>query len=302
MALTFRRDGTFTIVQLTDIHWSDGGLEDMESRALMETVLELEHPDLVVLTGDVIEGGSFADQAAAWRQCVQPFGDRKIPWAAVFGNHDDEGSLSRAGLMEVQRSCPGCLSEPGPTEAPGCGNYVLPIGSGSGSVEPGAFLYFLDSGSYAPAAIGGYDWIRWEQIDWYRRVSAEINPEMRPALAFFHIPVPEYNQVWNEQLCLGSKYEAVCCPAINSGFFAALVERGDVIGTFVGHDHVNDFEGTLHGIRLCYGRASGYHTYGREGFLRGARVIRLREGVRGFETWLRLADGAVPVDDPRRGT
>ncbi len=40
------------------------------------------------------------------------------------------------------------------------------------------------------------------------------------------------------------------------------------MGTFVGHDHVNDFVGDLYGIRLCYGRATGFNTYGRQGFTR----------------------------------
>jgi len=81
--------------------------------------------------------------------------------------------------------------------------------------------------------------------------------------------------------------------------FAAFHERGDVIGTFCGHDHVNDFEATLHGVRLCYGRASGFGGYGRSGFLRGVRVIELREGRRDFATWLRLEDGRH-VTQPRR--
>jgi hypothetical protein len=32
-----------------------------------------------------------------------------------------------------------------------------------------------------------------------------------------------------------------------------------------GHDHVNDFEGTLYGVRLCYDARAAYNTYGREG-------------------------------------
>ena len=75
-------------------------------------------------------------------------------------------------------------------------------------------------------------------------------------------------------------------------------EMKDVVGTFVGHDHVNDYFGDLHGIRLCYGRASGYNTYGRDRFLRGARVIRLREGERQFQTWLRLSDGSLVSEQP----
>jgi hypothetical protein len=63
---------------------------------------------------------------------------------------------------------------------------------------------------------------------------------------------------------------------------------GDVMGTFAGHDHLNDYIGELHGIRLGYGRATGYNTYGKEGFPRGARVIQLFEGERRFDTWIRL--------------
>jgi hypothetical protein len=33
--LRFRRDGTFTIVQLTDVHWSNGEGADERTRALI---------------------------------------------------------------------------------------------------------------------------------------------------------------------------------------------------------------------------------------------------------------------------
>lgn len=99
--------------------------------------------------------------------------------------------------------------------------------------------------------------------------------------------------------CYGHKFESVCSPKVNSGFFEALLQMGDVLGTFVGHDHVNDYGGELHGIRLHYGRATGYGTYGREGFERGARMIRLYEVQRRFDTWLRLADGSVVTQQPQ---
>lgn len=312
--LRFRPDGTFTIAQFTDLHWHNGEPADQQTRALMERVLELEQPDCAVLTGDVINGKGCKDPARSWEQAVRPLVESGIPWAAVFGNHDDEGTLSRQELMQVQRSCVGCLSEPGPGDVSGVGNYWLTVygnkqvGDGSKNAhleaasgaptpgEPAAVLYFLDSNSYANTGIGGYGWIEADQIGWYRRTAVElarIHGQRLPALAFFHIPLPEYNDVWDAHLCWGEKHEDVCCPRINSGFFAALHEMGDVMGAFVGHDHVNDYVGELHGIRLCYGRASGCATYGREGFPRGARLIRLRLDVGGFETWLRLADGSA---------
>ncbi|KAI7246696.1 hypothetical protein KC345_g12039 [Hortaea werneckii] len=161
----------------------------------------------------------------------------------------------------------------------------------------------LDTGAYSGLEqIPGYNWVRRSQINWLTEQSARLNPrtgeDKLPALAFFHIPLPEYAEMWSTQVCYGQKLEQVCAPVLNSGLFTALVEMGDVAGTFCGHDHINDFTGSLHGIRLSYGRATGYNTYGREGFMRGARVIRLTQGRKDFETWLRLEDGSLLLEQP----
>jgi 3',5'-cyclic AMP phosphodiesterase CpdA len=299
--LRFRGDGTFTILQLTDVHWRNGDEADRRSGALIELALEQEAPDLVALTGDIVSGDESADPGAAYRAVVAPIEARGIPWAAVFGNHDDEGIASREELLEAQRALPHSLTERGPRGVTGVGNYVLRLAA-SATDQLAAALYFIDSGAYNALGIGHYAWIARDQIAWYARTSARLRDEHAalgggarlPALAFFHIPLPEYEDVWGTAVCRGHRHEPVCGPSANSGFFAALLEAGDVFGTFCGHDHVNDFEGELHGIRLCYGRATGFSPYGREGFLRGARVIRLFEGERRFDTWVRLEDGSVP--------
>lgn len=54
--LRVRDDGTFTIVQFTDVHWHNGEPEDLRTEALMERVLREEAPDLIVFTGDMIDG------------------------------------------------------------------------------------------------------------------------------------------------------------------------------------------------------------------------------------------------------
>lgn len=308
-ALRFNGDGAFTIAQFTDVHWSNGEASDLASQALMEQVLESEAPDLVVLTGDTLEGWEAADPAEAYRRVVRPMDERRIPWAAVFGNHDDEGSASREDLLVAQQESPTCLTEAGPADVGGVGNYVLRIAS-AGSDRLAAALYCLDSHAYDPMDDGQYAWISHDQIAWYRDTAGRLAREYGadgasaplPALAFFHIPLPEYEDVWASRVCRGHRNEPVCAPALNSGFFVALLEAGDVMGTFAGHDHVNDFEGELRGIRLCYGRATGYAPYGLEGFRRGARVIRMYEGERRFDTWVRLDDGSrldePPVHEP----
>jgi len=295
------RDETFTIVQFTDLHWTTGNDADLASRALMERIIDAERPDLVILTGDLISAAACGDPLQAIRDVVSVVEDSRVPWAAVLGNHDSEGGVSREALMEGLLAHRFCVARRSARGVAGVGNYYLAVLDEQG--EPAAALYFLDAGNQSPVAhVGGYDWIRRDQIQWYvaqsRALTARNGGQPVRALAFFHIPLPEYQDVWEDSVCYGHQFEAVCGPRVNSGLFAAMVEMGDVAGTFVGHDHVNDYWGMRHGIRLCYGRATGYNTYGREGFPRGARIIQLRQGVRPFMSWLRLDDGSVIREQP----
>jgi 3',5'-cyclic AMP phosphodiesterase CpdA len=303
--LRFRRE-TFTIVQFTDTHWTNFDERDRLTRQVIETVLEHEQPDLVFLTGDMLGGADCRNPARAMLQLAEPIEQRGIPWTAVMGNHDDEGALSREALWRVMASCAHFVGKRGPRHITGVGNYVLPVMNRNGD-RPAAFLWGIDSNSYATTDIGGWGWMTRDQIAWYVRTARQARQRWGitdverlrvPALAFFHIPLPEYDEVWRTQVCYGEKHEDVCAPKINTGFFAALHEVGEVIGTFVGHDHINDFWGNLHGVRLCYGRGSGYGGYGKDGFLCGARVIALCEGVRDFRTWLRLEDGTTVMPQP----
>ena len=124
--LRCRADGSFTIVQFTDTHFGNGEVEDDRTAALMERVLDLEQPDLVVFTGDVLGGqGGTRNARAAWARATAPLVARDLRWCAVFGNHDDECDASRAELLALQRQIPGCLTRPGPARVSGTGNYCL---------------------------------------------------------------------------------------------------------------------------------------------------------------------------------
>ncbi len=294
-ALRFREDGTFTIVQFTDLHWKNGDEKDLQTRSLMELVLKEEAPDLIVFTGDLIYSENCEDPKQSLREVVRTAEESGIPWAAVFGNHDSEVTVTRSELLDALLTSKNGLSGHTPNVS-GYGNYALTVGDNDGKAA--AALYFLDSGDYSDLPnVDGYAWIKRDQIEWYEAESQRLEKmnggTPLPSLAFFHIPLREYADVWERQPCFGHKHENVCSSQINSGFFEAMVKRGDVVGTFVGHDHINDYWGELFGIRLCYGRASGYNTYGKEGFNHGARVIRLTKGERQFESWLRLDDGSI---------
>jgi hypothetical protein len=299
--LQFRQDGSFTIVQFTDIHWKDGSANDWCTDALIREVITAEKPDLIVITGDVIHKKETPQPLSAFRQALSAITDSGIPWAFVFGNHELEAEVEPDQLVDILQQLPNSLFETGPSHIQGLSNYVLPI-RGSRSEATCALLYLLDTGAKTKMPFGGATWVHRNQIDWYLQQSAAMTERNGgsplPALAFFHIPLPEYNEIWDFRICYGSQNKGIDSPRINSGLFAAMVEMGDVMGTFVGHDHLNDFYGDLHGIRLCYSRLSGFSGKAPEDFPRGARVIKLHEGERSFETWQRLDDGSVLSEVP----
>lgn len=288
--LKFNEDGYFKIVQFTDVHWTDGKEEDQKTGSLMRMVLAEEKPDLVVFTGDTSVA---ADNLNALRQALEPVNEAQVPFAVVFGNHDDEEGASKEALLEVQKESSLCLTEAGDPGISGLGNYVLKINSCDGK-KTAWVLYMIDSGTYNDR-IEGYGYIKRDQINWYVDTSETMKKECGyvPGLAFFHIPLPEYNDVWRLSTCYGEKNEEVCCPKQNSGMFSVMLEMGDVKGVFVGHDHVNDYYGDLFGIRLYYGRATGYNTYGHDNFPHGARIIRLQENSAEIESWIRVEGGGV---------
>ena len=294
--LRFRADGTFKIVQFTDIHWVPDNPASEEAAERMNEVLEAEHPDFVIYTGDVV----FAKPASkAYQRALEPVLSRQLPFAVTLGNHDDEFDLTRQEIYALLKEMPGNLT--GTVEGlSGVTNFILPIG-GVEDGKPAFLLYGLDSLAYSRRAeTKGYDWIKWDQIDWYRRCSAALTAANGgtplPALAFFHIPLPEYNEAAADEraLLIGIRKEKACAPVVNSGLFTAMLEAGDVMATFVGHDHVNDYLAAWKGLLLGYGRFTGGKTvYHDVPGGNGARVIELKEGSRSFRTWIRLKAGVT---------
>ncbi|WP_248924659.1 metallophosphoesterase family protein [Paenibacillus hamazuiensis] len=292
--LSFREDGSFTIVQLTDLHWKDGGPLDTRTERFIRSVLEAENPDLVAITGDVIDKKECAEPLAAFERAVSPICEAGVPWAFVLGNHEHECGIHPLLFAAMLRRLPHSLYSAGPEKVRGWSNYVLPV-RGFRSTRPAAALFMFDSGGKTAMPFGGTEWIHSSQIEWYRREAEKLaaagGGKPLPSLAFFHIPLPEYKEVWDRCVCYGNKLKETDCPKINSGLFAALVESGGMMGTFAGHCHLNDYYGDLYGIRLCYARASGIGAKGPDEYERGARVVRLYEGRRTFELWQRLENG-----------
>lgn len=290
MELKFNRNGLFKIVQFTDSQ--DGPNTDLRTLDLINRILDKEKPNLVVLTGDNIDGKckSKADVKKAITNIVMPMENRNIPWTAIFGNHDDEHKkMNKEEMMKFYMTFKHSLCQVGYKILDRIGNYNLLI-NGARNNKPAFNIYLLDSGKKAPCFFHGYNWIKLAQIHWYKQTALKLKEKYEktiPAIMFFHIPFPEFKIAWKTGLIEGERNESESCPRVNSGLFDVLVKTGDVKGVFVGHDHVNNYCAELEGIRLGYAGNIGYGTYGKKDFKRGARVFLIEESdCSNYKTWI----------------
>ncbi|TMW68470.1 hypothetical protein Poli38472_005938 [Pythium oligandrum] len=273
----------------------------------VQTLLDLEQPDFVVFTGDNVHVDYQEDRLKAMDVYSRAVEERGIPWAMIFGNHDETGGYSKEEMLQVVMSKRFSHVARGPTQVDGVGNYELNIlapakgvwGPRGSSVFR---MYFLDSHADIDEETQskdyllrryGYEWIQPSQVEYYKALSrSHMGQDRVPSIMFFHIPLPEYNLASKSQR-VGTKGENIASPAVNSGLFSALLEMNDVKATFCGHDHVNDFCYHRQGIQLCYGGVTGMgRAYANYGFDRRARVIEWEmdgnTGKRTLRTWKRF--------------
>ncbi|KAL8059353.1 hypothetical protein ABFX02_03G081300 [Erythranthe guttata] len=189
------RRGEFRVLQVADMHFADGkttpcedvlpqqmaACSDLNTTAFIRRVILAEKPDLIVFTGDNIFGFDATDAAASMNAAFAPAVASNIPWAAVLGNHDQESTLSRQGVMKHIVGMKNTLSQVNPTGVhviDGYGNYNLEVHGvqGSNLVNKSLLnLYFLDSGDYSTVpSIPGYGWIKPSQQVWFQHTSSKL--------------------------------------------------------------------------------------------------------------------------------
>ena len=284
-SLSFGENGELRILQLTDLHFKPLVEADKVFECIDIVVAEAQ-PDLIVLTGDNIYA---APAEISLRTLLKKIDSFNVPFCLVWGNHDEQFDLKKDALYDIACSYGNCIMPPRGKKA--SGDYEVEVLGSAGARA--ALLYFFDSNGHLYSEDGEflcYDAIHEDQVEAYRSRSGEYTARNGgvpyPAVAFFHIPLPEYGYAINEGVEYeGIRQEAECAPPFNTGLFQAFKDCGDVFAVFVGHDHDNDYTVMYDGMLLGYGRFSGSNTEYNH-IANGGRVIVLKEGERKVDTWI----------------
>lgn len=314
---TFNTDRDLKVVQLTDIHIGGGFMSKSKDAKAMNAVaamLQYEKPDLVVLTGDMVypvpfQAGTF-NNSISTKMIITLMEQLGVYYTVCFGNHDGEfyatHTREQISDMWADESLKYSLYQPGPENVDGYGNHVIKVKNSKGIVTNAYFV--LDSHDYTDGDILGIQWkydnIHENQIQWYKdnvlaidaaNKAIDPNCDMFSSLAFFHIPLEEYELAWNEykengyQDTENVKYisgglhedgEKSYHGIYSENFFETMLELGSTKGTFCGHDHINNAIVEYKGIQLVYGMSVDYLAYtslASAGAQRGCTVINLTQ-------------------------
>eukprot|EP01017_Pseudomicrothorax_dubius_P043869 TRINITY_DN7368_c0_g4_i1.p1 TRINITY_DN7368_c0_g4~~TRINITY_DN7368_c0_g4_i1.p1 ORF type:complete len:394 (+),score=51.39 TRINITY_DN7368_c0_g4_i1:49-1230(+) len=282
--LRFNSDRTFTILQITDIHYGEDDFKDFQTSQLVISLIRKAQPDLIVLTGDAVSGYAWNGDPGFffnnWARFTSPFTITNTRYAYILGNHDGEADLTREQIFDLDSEHPLSLMDKA-DEITGVNYFHEVQSSYDNATAPPSILWFFDTNREG-CRNETWSWgcVEDDQIAWFRKQSSLITASNKNTfdLAFFHIPLQEYMDLWYDGETYGEKNEDVACPRVNTGLFDVLAAQGNVKAVYVGHDHDNYFGGFWKGVELIFGRKTGFGGYGpAKGMLRGARVIKLTE-------------------------
>ena len=314
MSLEFK-NGKFKIMQVSDpqdMHYPRRSMLKMLNKAY-----DTLKPDLVVFTGDNVLSNHLLDarfgnkkvaegyeatkerMKESLRIILEPLEKRGIPFAMIFGNHDDMCLMTKEEIIDLYREY-SCFV--GLTDTYGFGDIgthnVLINSKGS----PVFNLWMMDTSRVDKELDKGFEGVTTEAVEWYVNTSNELKEKNggkpMPSLMFQHIPMSEiddcveecapdadgairlyeedkYIRLKPDKINSGRLYEPTPGCKANYGQFDAVKQQGDVLAVVYGHHHMNMFDITHEGVRMIQTPAASFRCYGNS--LRGVRMFELDE-------------------------
>lgn len=294
-------EGTKTIrlLQLTDMQFIDAAQRRTPDRLRIDEIrawdpanfdqqcgnhirglINQTKPDLIFITGDIVYG-SFDDAGSTLEWLIAFMDSFGIPWAPVFGNHDNESRKGVAWQCDQLENSAYCLFKRG--NVSGNGNYSVGIAVGDTLVR---VLYMIDSNgcqSEDPDVISNRG-IYPDQQALFEAQAAQITQSQGrpiPAFAAFHIPTREFIDAENSKnyrtedkefytigvdvpakdADFGCKYEHYSDRSVLPGTYLDFFKSCHVDGVFVGHHHSVNTCISYEGIRWIFGLKTGQYDY-----------------------------------------
>jgi predicted MPP superfamily phosphohydrolase len=304
--LKFNRENEFKVLQISDLHFSsnfgickDQVEKQVECKADSKTlnfihqVLDYEKPQLVVITGDILDGQNTFDYQTALLKALSPMITRSIPFAVALGENDFNKFVSRDEIVEFIASLPESVMVRDTEDRyiQNVTNYALPVFEGD--IVTGA-IYILDIFNESSEPVSTI----------LQRSFKSLKQKPKLSIEFQHLPIQEYRPKGAFAI-VGSYNEKhkLKKSKTDGNTRRALSDIGVQVMS-VGSEHTNDCcikgraEGdSLRELWMCFGGSVGEGAYGDSKQDRRVRLFRMNSQNNDITTWKRRQSDSATVFD-----
>ena len=305
------------------IRWAADKMEEQCFGYIRETV-EATSPDFIIVAGDLVYG-RFDDNGSALSAFSSFMGTLGIPWAPVFGNHDNESEFGVDWQCKILEKAKNCLFRQG--DVTGNCNYSVGIVQGG---ELKRIFFMLDNNCCTLASersrMNGHSPLTYrimpDQIEWIEstlKKARESYPEVKASFTFHlafnavYVAMERYGiKIGDDNVntlidtlpdkedgdfgYIGGKVGMTSNIDKDGAFFAKIKELG-VDSVFLGHEHANSSSIVYDGVRFQFGQKSstydGYNNLMDDGSIVYAYYNAGKPLVGGTSMKMREADGAI---------
>ncbi len=173
----------------------------------LDDLIAKERPDLILMTGDNVYG-EFDDKGTSLDTLIAKMDGYRIPWAPIFGNHDNETAIGVSGQCAKFAASKYCIFNRR-NEIGGNGNYSIGI-SVKGEIQRTVFMMDTNGCSNISGVTDPKDQdaittnfvFHDEQIAWYRSTAAKVNTHVGkeiPSFLCVHVPLAEVTTALTEK-------------------------------------------------------------------------------------------------------
>lgn len=187
-------NGDFTVLQFSDTHFTTGAtLSDIRVLQKMENLTKKYDPDLVVISGDMIDDGNDGkfNKAYVLRTVADIFEKANQYWAYVPGNNDGVNYGTSEDVVAYLSQYEHCLVADEPEISGGC-QYSIDIISGGEMTHSMLFIDTMDYDNNDPDHIYGY--VYEDQVFWCKEEISEKQEENEDVTisVFLHENTPDF--------------------------------------------------------------------------------------------------------------
>ena len=240
-------------------------------------IITATNPDLIIMTGDNVYG-KFDHNGTVWTALIDFMDSFDIPWAPIFGNHDNESNMGVDWQCEQLMNAENCLFKQ--RDLTGNCNYSVAIAQGN---EIKRVFYMLDSNGIGSPSQASKDnghtstmpGFGSDQIAWYTeqiKRMQETLPDLKVSFAYhiqsnlFEVAYAKYGYVtwqpWaNINVDLHEEKAEGDFGYIGyvKGEWTQNIKDLKALGVdsiFVGHEHTTSASVVYEGIRFQFGQKS----------------------------------------------